>query len=44
MEANSTLLYVNKENKENLMASIEERVENLLQKKIEELGYKLYDM
>lgn len=26
------------------MASIEERVENLLQKKIEELGYKLYDV
>ena len=44
MEPNSTLLYVNKENKENLMASIEERVENLLQKKIEELGYKLYDV
>lgn len=26
------------------MASIEERVENLLQKKIEDLGYKLYDV
>ena len=40
MEVTSTLLYVNG----GKMASIEERVENLIQKKIEELGYILYDV
>lgn len=36
----STLLYVSG----GKMASIEERVENLIQKKVEELGYILYDV
>ena len=40
MEVTSTLLYVNG----GKMASIEERVENLIQKKVEELGYILYDV
>ena len=40
MEVTSTLLYVNG----GKMASIVERVENLIQKKIEDLGYILYDV
>ena len=40
MEVTSTLLYVNG----GKMASIEERVENLIQTKVEELGYTLYDV
>ena len=40
MEVTSTLLYVNG----GKMASIEERVESLIQKKVEDLGYILYDV
>ena len=40
MEVTSTLLYVSG----GKMASIEERVENLIQKKVEDLGYILYDV
>lgn len=50
MEANSTLLYVKQEkehpqrDKGGNMASIEEKVESLIQNKVEELGYSLYDV
>ena len=40
MEVTSTLLYVSG----GKMASIEERVESLIQKKVEDLGYILYDV
>lgn len=43
METNSTLLYVKNKKGEN-MANIEEKVENLIKKSIENLGYNLYDV
>ena len=43
METNSTLLYVKNKKGEN-MANIEEKVENLIKKPIENMGYILYDV